>query len=43
MNKASIIVDASKYIKELKKKVERLNKDIGTSTAQNSLPAVLHI
>ncbi|XP_059427874.1 uncharacterized protein LOC132161715 [Corylus avellana] len=39
MNKASIIVDASKYIKELKKKVERLNKDIGTSTAQNSLPA----
>ncbi|KAL4606419.1 hypothetical protein ACB092_09G101300 [Castanea dentata] len=43
LNKASIIVDASKYINELKQKVERLNQDIGTSQsskAQNSLPAV---
>jgi hypothetical protein len=38
MNKASVIVDASKYIKELKQKVERLNQDIGAST--NPLPAV---
>ncbi|XP_075637943.1 transcription factor bHLH61-like [Castanea sativa] len=43
LSKASIIVDASKYINELKQKVERLNQDIGTSQsskAQNSLPAV---
>ncbi|KAF5471458.1 hypothetical protein F2P56_008247 [Juglans regia] len=43
LNKASIIVDASKYIKELKGKVERM-KDAGTSqsssSAQNPLPAV---
>lgn len=39
MNKASIIVDASKYIKELKQKVARLNQDIGTST-NPILPAV---
>lgn len=43
LNKASIIVDASKYINELKQKVERLNQDTGTSQSsksQNSLPAV---
>ncbi|KAB1224588.1 Transcription factor SCREAM2 [Morella rubra] len=44
LNKASIIVDASKYIKELKQKVERLNQDTGTSQSssapQNPLPAV---
>nr|WKE35243.1 basic helix-loop-helix family protein [Rosa persica] len=34
MNKASIIVDASKYIQELKQKVDTLNQDVGTS--QNS-------
>lgn len=34
MNKASIIVDASKYIRELKQKVDTLNQDVGTS--QNS-------
>ncbi|KAG6744349.1 hypothetical protein POTOM_053069 [Populus tomentosa] len=40
MNKTSIIVDASKYIGELKNKVDRLKKEIGTSsTPQNSLPA----
>ncbi|XP_011019034.1 PREDICTED: transcription factor SCREAM2-like isoform X3 [Populus euphratica] len=40
MNKTSIIVDASKYIGELKKKVDRLNHEIGTSsTPQNSLSA----
>ena len=44
MNKTSIIVDATKYIGELKEKVERLNQEIGTSqaaaTAQNQLPVV---
>lgn len=43
MNKTSIIVDASKYIGDLKEKVERLNQETGTSqaaTAQNSLPVV---
>ncbi|KAB2084836.1 Transcription factor bHLH61 -like protein [Gossypium arboreum] len=41
MNKASIIVDASKYIEELKQKVERLNQDITaaqTSNNRNPLP-----
>ncbi|KAF2306521.1 hypothetical protein GH714_019001 [Hevea brasiliensis] len=42
MSKTSIIVYASKYIEELKEKVERLNQDIGTSqasaTSQNQLP-----
>ncbi|XP_011019032.1 PREDICTED: transcription factor SCREAM2-like isoform X1 [Populus euphratica] len=44
MNKTSIIVDASKYIGELKKKVDRLNHEIGTSsTPQNSLSAVRQV
>ncbi|XP_050383048.1 uncharacterized protein LOC126799835 isoform X2 [Argentina anserina] len=39
MNKASIIVDASKYIQELKQKVDTYSQDVGSS--QNSLsPAV---
>ncbi|XWS44069.1 hypothetical protein CRYUN_Cryun15aG0012900 [Craigia yunnanensis] len=41
LNKTSIIVDASKYIEELKQKVERLNQDIAaaqTSNDQNPLP-----
>ncbi|KAK3229919.1 hypothetical protein Dsin_001800 [Dipteronia sinensis] len=44
LNKTSIIVDASKYIEELKQKVERLNQDIATaqssSSHQNPLPMV---
>ncbi|KAJ9683970.1 hypothetical protein PVL29_016459 [Vitis rotundifolia] len=40
LNKTSIIVDASKYIEELKQKVERLNQDIA-STAQNSAAQTL--
>ncbi|KAF8402532.1 hypothetical protein HHK36_010617 [Tetracentron sinense] len=43
LNKTSIIVDASKYIKELKQKVERLNQDVATgqsSTDPNPLPVV---
>ncbi|KAK8495099.1 hypothetical protein V6N13_038730 [Hibiscus sabdariffa] len=41
INKTSIIVDASRYIQELKEKVEMLNQEIGTSrmsTSQNPLP-----
>ncbi|KAJ4720171.1 Transcription factor bHLH61-like protein [Melia azedarach] len=43
LNKTSIVVDASKYIQELKQKVERLNQDIAnaqTSSDQNTLPMV---
>ncbi|GMJ09402.1 hypothetical protein like AT2G40435 [Hibiscus trionum] len=43
MNNASIIVDASKYIQELKHKVERLNQDVAaaqTSNNRNPLPMV---
>ncbi|CAN6569051.1 unnamed protein product [Malus baccata var. baccata] len=46
LNKTSIIVDASKYIEELKQKVERLNQDIAnaqttsSSSDQNPLPGV---
>ncbi|GMI93064.1 hypothetical protein like AT2G40435 [Hibiscus trionum] len=36
VNKTSVIVDASRYIQELKEKVEMLNQEIGTS--QNPLP-----
>ncbi|KAH1091876.1 hypothetical protein J1N35_019133 [Gossypium stocksii] len=41
VNKTTIIVDASKYIEELRQKVERLNQDISaaqTSNDQNPLP-----
>ncbi|CAN6463292.1 unnamed protein product [Victoria cruziana] len=42
INKTSIIVDASKYIEELKEKVERLNQDIAdeqqSADDQDSLP-----
>ncbi|XVF29675.1 hypothetical protein REPUB_Repub15cG0142500 [Reevesia pubescens] len=41
VNKTSIIVDASRYIEELKEKVDRLNQETGTSqmsTSQNPLP-----
>ncbi|XP_043706531.1 uncharacterized protein LOC122656142 isoform X2 [Telopea speciosissima] len=43
LNKTSIIVDASKYIEELKQKVDRLNQDIATSQNSNEphpLPVV---
>ncbi|GAB4827670.1 hypothetical protein Ancab_034555 [Ancistrocladus abbreviatus] len=43
LNDASIILDASKYIEELKDKVERLNQDITTaqsSTNPEPLPMV---
>ncbi|MBA0712477.1 hypothetical protein Golax_011579, partial [Gossypium laxum] len=45
VNKKTIIVDASKYIEELKQKVERLNQDISaaqTSNDQNPLPMVIN-
>lgn len=44
MNRTSILVDASKYIQELKEKVERLNEEIGSSQDapnQNQLPMVI--
>ncbi|KAM1386810.1 hypothetical protein PS1_033231 [Malus domestica] len=43
LNKTSIIVDASKYIEELKRKVDGMRQGVGTSQnsiAQNPLPAV---
>ncbi|GLU09466.1 hypothetical protein SLE2022_263270 [Rubroshorea leprosula] len=42
LNETSIIVDASKYIEELKKKVERLNQDVADAqtSEKNSLPMV---
>ncbi|XP_022859542.1 transcription factor SCREAM2-like [Olea europaea var. sylvestris] len=40
INETSIIVDASNYIKELKQKVESLNKDIASASDLNSLPQV---
>lgn len=43
LNDNSIIIDASKYIQELKQKVERLNHDIATartSSDQNPSPVV---
>eukprot|EP00257_Ricinus_communis_P010897 XP_002531316.2 uncharacterized protein LOC8269358 [Ricinus communis] len=46
VNKTSIIVDSSKYIEELKEKVERLNLEMGTSqvaTAQNQLPMQVRV
>ncbi|KAL7136168.1 hypothetical protein ABFS83_10G011400 [Erythranthe nasuta] len=46
--KASIIVDATRYIEELKERVEKLNQDVNTlqtasSTQQNSLPPVVKV
>ncbi|KAK7387489.1 hypothetical protein VNO78_28338 [Psophocarpus tetragonolobus] len=43
LNKTSILIDASKYIEELKQKVERLNEDVAnaqTSSDPNALPMV---
>ncbi|KAL4271276.1 hypothetical protein GQ457_13G027530 [Hibiscus cannabinus] len=39
VNKTSIIVDASRYISELKDKVDKLSQETGT-TSQNSMPMV---
>ncbi|KAG5060568.1 hypothetical protein AAZX31_01G118500 [Glycine max] len=43
VNKASIIVDATRYIEELKQKVDGLNSELGTaesSISQDELPMV---
>ncbi|KAK4273765.1 hypothetical protein QN277_017098 [Acacia crassicarpa] len=43
LNRTAILMDASKYLAELKQKVERLNQDIATaqtSSDQNPLPTV---
>ncbi|KAL3615738.1 hypothetical protein CASFOL_040032 [Castilleja foliolosa] len=49
VNKASIVVDASRYIEELKERVEKLNKDVATLQSasscsnQNSLPVQVKV
>ncbi|XP_023739882.1 uncharacterized protein LOC111887985 [Lactuca sativa] len=43
VHKTSIIVDASKYIEELKKKVERLNEDITSSSEYSTLPMQVRV
>ncbi|KAF8397152.1 hypothetical protein HHK36_016059 [Tetracentron sinense] len=40
LSNTSIIVDASKYIEDLKQKVEKLNQDIATTQNPNPLPVV---
>ncbi|XP_034693307.1 uncharacterized protein LOC117920064 isoform X1 [Vitis riparia] len=45
-SKTSIIVDATKYIEDLKQKVDRLNQDVGTSqfsADQNPLPVQVKV
>ncbi|KAK6129479.1 hypothetical protein DH2020_036792 [Rehmannia glutinosa] len=46
VNKTSIVVDASKYIEELKERVEKLNEDVEilqNSSKQNSLSAQVNV
>ncbi|XP_020553675.1 transcription factor bHLH61 isoform X1 [Sesamum indicum] len=46
VNRASIVVDASGYIQDLKQRVEKLNQDIATlqtSTQQNTLPTQVKV
>ncbi|CAA3006728.1 transcription factor SCREAM2-like isoform X1 [Olea europaea subsp. europaea] len=46
MNTASIVVDASRYIEELKERVERLDQDVVTlqnSNEENSLTAQVKV
>jgi len=46
VNKASIIVDATRYIEELKQKVDGLNSELGnaeSSISQGELPMVLTV
>ena len=46
VNKASIIVDATRYIEELKQKVDGLNSELGTaesSISQDELPMVHNV
>ncbi|KAI6698590.1 hypothetical protein NL676_018709 [Syzygium grande] len=42
VNKTSIIVDAAKYIEELKEKIDKLNEELGTSTDQD-LPMEVNV
>lgn len=46
VNKASIVVDATRYIEELKERVEKLNQDVtnlqSSSHQKSSLPAVIN-
>jgi hypothetical protein len=44
LNDTSIVIDASKYIENLKEKVERLNEEIASaesSSVHNPLPKVI--
>jgi hypothetical protein len=44
LNDTSIVIDASKYIENLKEKVERLNEEIASaesSSVHNPLPMVI--
>ncbi|KAH6757145.1 transcription factor SCREAM-like protein [Perilla frutescens var. hirtella] len=46
VNQASIVVDASRYIEELKERVEALNQDVASlqnSSQQDSLPAQVKV
>ncbi|XP_030465960.1 uncharacterized protein LOC115685093 [Syzygium oleosum] len=42
VNRTSIIVDAAKYIEELKEKIDKLNEELGTSTDQD-LPMEVNV
>ncbi|XP_010041001.2 uncharacterized protein LOC104429872 [Eucalyptus grandis] len=42
VNKTSIIVDAAKYIEEMKEKIDKLNEELGTSTDQD-LPMEVNV
>lgn len=39
-SKTSIVLDASKYIEDLKRKIDEMNRDIVVETVQASLPLV---
>lgn len=43
VHKTSIVVEAAKYIEELKEKVEKLHKDIASSSEATSVPMVTSI
>ncbi|KAL3830246.1 hypothetical protein ACJIZ3_019048 [Penstemon smallii] len=46
VNEASIVIDASRYIEELKEKVEKLNQDIGamqSTTSSQRMSSLSHV
>ncbi|KAL3826185.1 hypothetical protein ACJIZ3_022214 [Penstemon smallii] len=40
VNKASIVVDASRYIEDLKERVHKLNQDVASLQSSSNLPAL---